>query len=131
MTSVWYAGHLVAGAMSHKSLDTHSIYGRYSEWNKEYGPGLIWIEKGGAYSTAAAPWIHTNVFKTSQSACLVGNTVFTKINHILDDTGSAHLELFRGDDCCRLGLTPAYNHQLAPILLDTANRTSQTGRYSG
>ena len=65
MTSVSYAGHLVAGPMSRKNLDTHSIYGRYSEWNKEYGPGLIWIEKGGAYSTAAVPWIHTYVFKTS------------------------------------------------------------------
>lgn len=64
MTSVWYAGNLVAGPMSRKNLDTRSIYVCYSEWNKEYGPGLIWIEKGGAYSTAAVPWIRTNIFKT-------------------------------------------------------------------
>lgn len=53
----------------------------------------------------------------------MGVAEFVILKNILDDTGSAYLELFRGDDCQKLGLTPAYHAWMGDVNLDTANGT--------
>lgn len=54
-------------------------------------------------------------------ARLLGVTQFIKLKNILDDTGSTYLELFRDDDCQKLGLTPDYHAWMNNVRLSTAN----------
>ncbi len=56
-------------------------------------------------------------------ARLLGATQFITLKNILDDTGSTYLELFRDDDCRKLGLTPGYHAWMNNVTLDTANGT--------
>jgi len=52
---------------------------------------------------------------------LIGADNFTRIDHVLDDTGSELLELYEVDDCARIGLTEEYEGWEDPVQLDTVN----------
>ncbi|KAJ6190024.1 hypothetical protein N7519_000045 [Penicillium mononematosum] len=77
--TVWFAGELKLRPFPRRDLNEVAISMQISEWRAELGHGRVWIED------------------FSLSVRLIGATDFISIDNVLDDTGSAPLEIFRDD----------------------------------